>query len=185
MEWWLELGLKEVAVFALAINNLQREKKEVDTLLDLIKNSFERFSKQREFFEENGIKVNICGKIEMLPEDVQKPLHDVMNETKHNTNAILHIYIWYSSTQEYEDALVKSREQSINSELEMSQELLESNFYAPDFEPEILIRTSNEIRLSNFMLFQSKNWQISFVKNYWPEFSIWDLFKIIIGNGFQ
>ena len=59
MEWCLELGLKEVAVFALAINNLQRSKKEVDTLFELIKNSFERFSKQREFFEENGIKVNI------------------------------------------------------------------------------------------------------------------------------
>ena len=93
----------------------------------------------------------------MLPEDVQKPLLDVMDQTKHNTNAILHIYICYSSTQEYEDALEKSKEQSINEGIELTQELLESNFYVPFFEPDILIRTSDEIRLSNFMLFQSKN----------------------------
>ena len=59
---------------------------------------------------------------------------------------------------------------------------LESKFYAPGFEPDILIRTSNENRLSNFMLFQSKNCQISFVKNFWPDFSLWDLCKIILGK---
>ena len=78
----------------------------------------------------------------MLPENVQKPLLDVMDQTKHNTNAILHIYICYSSTQEYEDALEKSKEQSINERIELTQELLESNFYVPFFEPDILIRTS-------------------------------------------
>lgn len=175
MEWCLELGLKEVGVFALAINNLKRSKKEVEVLFELIKSSFEKFSKERDFFERNGIKVNVCGRIEMLPEDVQKPLHDVMEETKDNTNATLHIYICYGSTQELIDSVYKCREECTEQGVEYSQELLESKFYAPNFEPDILIRTSNEYRFSNFMLFQSKNCQINFVKNYWPDFSLWDL----------
>uniref|UniRef100_A0A7S3NCS8 Uncharacterized protein n=1 Tax=Euplotes harpa TaxID=151035 RepID=A0A7S3NCS8_9SPIT len=116
----------------------------------------------------------------MLPEEVQKPLIDVMEETKHHSKATLHLYICYSSTQEYMDAIEKSKEQCESKGEEITQEVVESNFYVPNFEPDILIRTSDEIRLSNFLIYQTKNCQINFVKNFWPDFSIWDLLKIII-----
>ncbi|CAI2379454.1 unnamed protein product [Moneuplotes crassus] len=180
MEWCLELGMKEVGVYALAINNLKRSKKELDTLFDLIKSSFQRFAKQREFFEKNGVKVNICGRLEMLPKDVQEPLFDVMEETKDNTNCTLHIYVCYSSTQEFIDGVYECKEEFKAKGTEYTQDLLDSKMYAPGFEPDILIRTSNENRLSNFFLFQSKNCQISYCKNYWPDFSLWDMLKIIL-----
>lgn len=182
MEWCLELGMKEVAVYALAINNLKRSKKEIEVLFELIKSSFQRFANERKFFEDNNIKVNICGRIDMLPEDVQLPLLDVMKETKDNKNATLHIYICYDSTQELVDAIYDCREECKTEGKEFSQEMLESHYYAPTFFPDILVRTSNENRLSNFMIMQSKNCQISFVKNFWPDFSLWDLCKIILGK---
>mmetsp|Transcript_28109 Transcript_28109/g.24840 ORF Transcript_28109/g.24840 Transcript_28109/m.24840 type:complete len:130 (+) Transcript_28109:379-768(+) len=116
----------------------------------------------------------------MLPKDVQQPLLDVMEETKNNTNAVLHIYVCYSSTQEFIDSVYQCKEEYKTKGTEFSEELLHSKFYAPNFEPDILIRTSNENRLSNFLLFQTKNCQISYIKNYWPDFSLWDMFKIIL-----
>ena len=70
MEWCLELGITEVSVFALAIDNLKRSKKEVDVLFSLVKNSFKQFADEREFFVKNEIRVRILGRLNLLPEDV-------------------------------------------------------------------------------------------------------------------
>lgn len=157
MEWCLELGITEVSVFALAIDNLKRSKKEVDVLFQLVKNSFKQFADEREFFVRNKIRVRILGRLELLPEDVQEPLFDVMEETKDYTNGTINIYICYNSIQEFIDSAHKCREECKTKGIEYSHEMLEENMYGGKISPKILIRTSDEVRLSNFMLFQGKN----------------------------
>ena len=107
-----------------------------------------------------------------------------MDETKDFTKGTINIYICYNSVQEFIDAAHKTREECKQDASNYTEDMFENNFYGGKIQPQILIRTSNEVRLSNFMLFQGKNWQINFVKNYWPDFSLWDFFKIILGNLF-
>ena len=157
MEWCLQLGISEVSVFALAIDNLKRSQKEVDVLFSLVKNSFKKFANEREFFVRNDVRVRILGRINLLPEDVQEPLYDVMEETQNNKSGTINIYICYNSVQEFIDCAHKCREECKETGAEYSDEMFESNFYGGKISPQILIRTSNEVRLSNFMLFQGKN----------------------------
>lgn len=70
MEWCLELGIKELTVFALSTDNLKRSKVEIDTLMRLAKDSFAKMAEKGGFMEQHGIQVNILGDLEMLPEDV-------------------------------------------------------------------------------------------------------------------
>jgi len=157
VEWCSLIGINEVSVFALSLDNLKREKKEVDTLMNLAKEQFAKFVKHGNLFIQNGIWVWVLGKLEALPEDVWESLYKVAKDTEQCSNMIFNLYICYDSTTEMEDTLTEMKG-------EYSEEKWEQGMYGGySVKPDILVRTSNEVRLSNFLLYQSKDSMISYI----------------------
>jgi ditrans,polycis-polyprenyl diphosphate synthase len=100
LEWSLELGIKELTVFALSTDNLKRSQVEVDTLMKLCKDSFAKMAEKGGFMQENGIQVKILGDIELLPEDVQEAMKRTEALTRENSNARLNVCLCYNSKHE-------------------------------------------------------------------------------------
>jgi len=110
----------------------------------------------------------------LLPDDVKESLIKIEKETVECSNMVFNLYICYDSTTEMQDILDEMKG-------EYTEDKWESGMYGGySVKPDILVRTSNEVRLSNFLLYQSKDSMISYVKNYWPDFSVIDFIKIMI-----
>jgi ditrans,polycis-polyprenyl diphosphate synthase len=110
MEWCLELGIKELTVFALSTDNLKRAQVEVDTLMRLAKETFAKMAEQGGFLEQNGIQVKIIGDMEMLPKDVAEAMKKTEELTKENRAARLNVCLCYSSKDEIAQAFENTAE---------------------------------------------------------------------------
>jgi len=162
MQWCLELGVKELTVFALSTDNLKRSQVEVDTLMRLARDSFTKMTEKEGFMDKNGIQVKILGDLDMLPEDVAKAMRTSMERTKHHDRARLNVCLCYNSKYEILQAVENLSEKHAKGQLKLSKD---GDITVEDFEkelyggynckPDILIRTSNEVRLSNFLLYQT------------------------------
>lgn len=224
LEWCLELGVRKVATFALAIENLNREKKELDYLFDLAKSQLKEMAAEKAFFDKFGVKVTIVGDLSLLPPDVTEALNEVSCLTKKNKNLELFLCFCYNSEFEIDRGLRKLKEEIENENNSKEEHELNKDFTPPKdeennknnisdlkskdsktenitsnknnsneskainfwnylmmkVEPDIIIRTSNEYRLSNFMTFQSTNSEIVFLKENWPEINWMCFLKIIL-----
>lgn len=100
MEWCLEMGIKELTVFALSTDNLKRSEVEVKTLMHLAKNSFGKMTENGGFMKERGIQVKILGDMDMLPEDVAQAMREAEKRTEDNTQCRLNVCLCYNSKQE-------------------------------------------------------------------------------------
>lgn len=175
-----DLGIKVLTVYAFSTENWKRPKKEVNFLMslpDMFLNSF-----LPEIMERN-IKMQVIGEIDGLPEYTKKPLIRAIEETKNNTGLILNFAMNYGSRHEIVSAVQKivadAKEgkvqvDSIDESL-INQYLMTSNLPEPD----LLIRTSGELRLSNFMLWQLAYTELWFTDTLWPDFSKEDLYEAI------
>ncbi|KRX08794.1 Decaprenyl diphosphate synthase-like protein [Pseudocohnilembus persalinus] len=204
LEWCLELGVNIVTVFAFAIENFNREQQEVDLLMDLAKTKLREMANEGEFLEYHQIKVNIIGDLTLLPKDVLKAMEEIMEITKNYKKMEFNICFAYNSSFEINQSLKKTQEtlqkqikendqqKSDNSQNDLIKNK-ENNQKVNDSPyqiflknlmisqpPDIIIRTSNEIRLSNFLIAQSTNSQLQFIKENWPEISIFSILSIII-----
>ena len=149
MEWSLELGIKELTVFALSTDNLKRSQLEVDTLMTLAKDSFAKMAEHGGFMEQHGIRVKILGDLDLLPEDVRAALRRAESLTEKHEKATLNVCLCYNSKHEILSAFDQVAESGT-----ATIESFESKLYGgSNCKPEILIRTSNEVRLSNFLLY--------------------------------
>ncbi len=190
MEWSLELGIKELTVFALSTDNLKRSQVEVETLMRLARDSFARMADNGGFMEQNGIKVKILGDLDLLPEDVRLAMLKAEDQTKNHDKATLNVCLCYNSKHEILSAFESVVDLHAQGKLPSQEKDKNAAPTVADFEaqlyggknirPDILIRTSNEIRLSNFMLYQTDESQYYFVDALWPDFSMWDFTKIIM-----
>ncbi|EGR34367.1 hypothetical protein IMG5_014640 [Ichthyophthirius multifiliis] len=174
LEWCLNLGVNQVSVFAFAIENFKRSQEEIEVLMNLAKKNLLEMAQKDEFLQQNNIKVNICGNIKLCKEDVQEAMKKIEELTKQNTKLQLDICFAYNSTFEIDNSI-----QNIIKQEDISIENFKKNLLIQN-NPDIIVRTSNEIRLSNFMIFQSNNSQLMFMKENWPEISIFTLAKIIL-----
>ncbi len=169
-----ELGIKELSFFAFSTENWQRDKEEVDGIFDLVlkhlKENYERFIHDK-------VKITTMGDISKLPKNLYELLVDVTNKTKHNTEFIVNIGLNYGSRSEIIRAcnnLINKGKKNITQQ-DFINELYTSSLKDPD----LIIRTSGEQRLSNFMLFQSAYSELYFTKTYWPDFNKKHLIKAI------
>lgn len=153
--WCKQMGIKQLTVYALSKDNLKRPKVEVDTLMNLCKNEFNGLSKPGGSIDRNRIKIRIFGDISLLPEDVQDVMRLSERRTQDYENGTLNICMCYSSKHEIFDAIENLAQKKAAGEVSkitpenFDKELLGGENVKPD----ILIRTSNEVRLSNFMLY--------------------------------
>ena len=147
-----------MTVFALSTDNLNRSKVELDTLMSLIKNSFSKMIENEGFFQKNGVQIKVLGDIKLLTEDVQEVLNRAERLTEENKMVRLNLCICYNSKNEIFEAVDSLSQKYQRKELgeDIKVEDFEKELYGGfNCKPEILIRTSNEIRLSNFLLYQT------------------------------
>lgn len=167
----LKKGVKTLSVFAFSTENFKRDKEEVDYLMNLI---VKYFRKKAKTFNENGIKVIISGRKINLCDDVIDAIDYIENYTKDNKKGILNICFNYGGVEEIIDASKKIALDYKNKDIDL--DLLDkktfSKYLYHDLEPiDLLIRTSGEYRISNFMLFQAAYSEFYFTDIYFPDFN--------------
>ena len=176
-----ELGIKYLTLYAFSTENWNRPKEEVDALMDLL---VETILNEIEELDENSVRLKAIGDIDNLPDKCRNALKEGIEKTKNNDNITLILALSYSSRWELTQAMkniakdIKAgdiEEGDINDSL-ISNYLSTNSF--PD--PELLIRTSGEHRISNFLLWQIAYAELYFTDVFWPEFRKRDFYKAII-----
>ncbi|MCM3759480.1 isoprenyl transferase [Alkalihalobacillus oceani] len=167
-----ELGVEVLTLYAFSTENWKRPKTEVDYLMKLP----ERFlGMELPKLKEENVKVRLMGSPEDLPDHTKKAVYHAVEETKHNNGLILNFALNYGSRFEMIEAIKKITKQieegSLRSE-EITDELFEQHLMTAELsDPDLLIRTSGEIRLSNFMLWQLAYSEFWFTDVLWPDFN--------------
>ena len=175
-----KLGVEYLTVYAFSTENWKRSEEEVGALMILFKNYLNDLIKA---VDTENIKVKIFGHIESLPKGLQTSIYKAMEKTKNNTGTTLCVALNYGGRDEITKAVKEIasdiKENKISIE-DINENLITNNLYTKDEpEPDLLIRTSGEIRLSNFLPWQLVYSEFIFVDKYWPDFSEQDLDEAI------
>jgi len=181
IETCAKLGIEFLTLYAFSTENWNRPKLEVDTLMKLLINSLK---KELVTLQENNIKLNAIGNLEQLPKSAQKELLDVIEKTKNNTRLTLTLALSYGSREELVNAIkticdkVKNNIISIGS---IDDSIINEHLYTQNLpDVDLLIRTSGEHRISNFLLWQIAYAELYFTNVLWPDFKEEDLYEAII-----
>lgn len=160
-------GVKVLSVYAFSTENFKRDKKEVDYLMDLFA---KKFKDELKDFMKNDIKVVFSGRKEPLPSDVLSAMDEVSEKTKNNSAGIFNVCLNYGGQYEIIDACKKIIDDKVKSD-DITLELFQKYLYQ-DLPPiDLLIRTSGEYRLSNFMMYQASYAEFYFTDTYFPDFN--------------
>ncbi len=176
-----ELGIKYLTLFTFSTENWKRPKGEVDALMHLF---VETIEKEIPTLNKNNIRLNAIGNINSLPRENRKKLLTTMSKTKHNTKMVLTLALAYGSRWEMLHAVKNIINDQAAGKLntgEISEEIFASYLDTAGMpDPELLIRTSGEERLSNFLLWQIAYAELYFTPTLWPDFGKEDFYKAII-----
>lgn len=166
------LGVKYLTMYAFSTENWKRPKEEVDFLMKLPQQFLEI---EIDELMENNVQVRMMGDIENLPSHTRTAVEDAMTRTANNTGLVLNFALNYGGRLEIIEATKKIAEQVMNQQLnigDIDEDAFESCLQSCQMpSPDLLIRTSGEVRLSNFMLWQLAYAEFYFTDVYWPEFS--------------
>ena len=161
----LDSGVKVLSVFAFSTENFNRPKEEVDFLMNLF---IKGFKKDSAFFNKENIKVVFSGRKEELKKDVIETMEYLSESTKNNTKGILNICLNYGGRSEIVDAVNHIIKDNLK---EVDEEVINNYLYNKLPDIDLLIRTSGEVRISNFMLWQLSYAELYFPKCYFPDFN--------------
>lgn len=165
-----EKGVKVLSAFVFSTENFKRSKEEVDYLMNLF---VKEFGTNFKIFKEKNIKVVFSGEKKGLPNDVQKVIAKMEQETINNAAGIFNVCINYGGRKEIVETSKKLAQMVVDEKIkieDISEELFKKNLYHDLPDIDLLIRTSGEIRLSNFMLYQLSYAELYFPKTYFPDF---------------
>lgn len=176
IDWAIELGIKEVTLYIFSTENFNRSKREKDFLFGLFREQFKKLKGSKRV-NEKDIRVNVIGKLDRFPKDMQKSVMEIIEKTKNKKGLVMNFAMGYGGRAEIVEAvrdIVKKKVPvgRINENLIKSCLCLKND-------PEIVIRPGGEVRTSNFLMWQSAYSEWFFTKKLWPEFSKKDLLKII------
>ena len=160
-----KLGIKYVTFYAFSTENWKRPKDEVDEIFRLAKKCIDD---NKDDFNKNNIRLNFVGNIDKLPNDLKIAIKNCIKDTKNNDGFVITIAINYGARAEIISAINKIIKAGIKSVDEKTFEKYLQTAGIPD--PDFVIRTSGEYRLSNFLLYQSAYSELYFPKKYWPDF---------------
>lgn len=176
----IDRGVEVLSVYAFSEQNFNRSEEEVSYLMDIFVNMFK---KECNKIHEEGIKIVFSGRRNRLRKDVVQAMEEITEKTKNNTKGIFNICIGYSGQQEVADAVKKACELYKNGDIsidDITPDFVQQNMYQ-DLPPvDLMIRTSGEHRLSNFMLYQCSYAEFYFPKVYFPDFSKEEFEKAIL-----
>ena len=173
------LGVKNLTVYAISIENYNRPAYEVEALMGLVLSFF-----KMQLFHDNHVSFHVVGDMQRLPQSVQDKLNSMMAETEGYDGMAMTIAMPYSSKLEFVNTTKIIAEKVKNGEMaidDITEETIEKNLWTnwmPD--PDLLIRTGGEVRISNYLLWQCAYSEFYFCDSYWPDFSEEELHKAII-----
>lgn len=176
-----ELGVKYLTLYAFSQENWKRPKSEVDALMNLLVNAIDQ---ELENLMKNNIKVKVIGDFYSLPLEVQNKLNLLIKTTTNNTGLTVILALSYSSQWEIVQAvklILKDFKNGKITENDIDKELFSKYLQTADIpDPELLIRTSGELRVSNFLLWQIAYTEFYFTKTLWPDFRKEHLYEAIL-----
>ena len=181
VETCAKLGIENLTLYAFSTENWKRPKLEVDTLMKLLISSLK---KEFETLQKNNIRLNCIGNIDLLPSSAKKELLAVIERTKNNSRMTLTLALSYGSREELLNAVkiisekVKNNIISIDS---LDESIINQHLYTHNLpDVDLVIRTSGEHRISNFLLWQIAYAEFYFTEVLWPDFKEDDLYEAII-----
>jgi undecaprenyl diphosphate synthase len=175
----IEFGIQYLTIFAFSTENWDRPKDEIDNLMDLMNSYLKSQSKK---FIEGGIKILISGSLDNVKNNIKDQVLELQSATKDNNKITLNVAFDYGSRREIVDAFKKIisnmdlKDNTIDTIDTIDEDLISQNLYNPQMpDPDLIIRTSGEKRLSNFLLWQSAYSEFYFTDTLWPDFGKEDL----------
>ena len=176
-----------MSVYAFSLENMKRSQDEVDTLMNIARLKLREIEKSLDQIHAQKICVRIVGKLDLLPDDIKQASYRLMNATENYQNFILNVCLYYTSRNEIASVLKDLAKGCENGLIEVNdiddhlimQSLIVSSSHTGHL-PDIFLRTSGELRLSDFMLLQCRFSMWIFADVYWPAFHVWHLYWIIL-----
>jgi len=176
----LKIGISHLTLYAFSTENWQRPQSEIAALMTLLKKFLE--SEQKEMLD-NNIRLYAIGQTERLPKNVRQVLYNTMTLTKKNDGMLLILALSYGGRDEIvkmvKEIVVKAKNDSINTD-EITSAIISEHLYTSEIpDPDLLIRTSGEMRISNFLLWQIAYTEIYFTDTLWPDFGKDEFVRIL------
>ena len=176
-----EIGTEAITLYAFSSENWNRPKTEVDALMNLLISSLK---KELPNFQKNSIQVSAIGRLKNLPAKAQKTLQEVIEATKKNSRVVLTLALSYGSREEIVNAVKNISKKVVNNELsieEIDENIINNHLYTVSLpEVDLVIRTSGEQRISNFLLWQIAYAEFHFTEVLWPDFRKVDFYKAVL-----
>ena len=175
-EDFFKKGVPVVTIYAFSTENWKRKQEEVEYLMELLEKAVdEEFHKAME----KGARILVSGRYQELPGELPRKCEDVMERSRDNTQGTLNICLNYGGRVEIVDAVRALVHQGYSAE-EITEESISENLYQPELgDPDVIVRTSGEKRLSGFQLWGSAYSELMFVDKYWPDFGPEDVDHVI------
>lgn len=175
-----DIGVKVLTLYTFSTENWNRPRREIDALFGLLK---EYVDKEEDRFNENNVRFSVIGRMAGLSVPIQERLKEVMESTKNNTAMRLCLALNYGARLEIIDAARLMAQDAIEGRLsldDIDEKIFSRYLYTKEIpDPDLLIRTSGESRISNFLLWQISYSELYFTKKFWPDFGRNDLKKAI------
>lgn len=182
LEWCVDLGIDIVTVYAFSTENFNRAENEVHDLMDLFSETFRNISENKKIHK-NEVRINAVGKLDMFPEDVREAIAIAEDATSKYQKRLINIALGYDGRAEIVDAFKKIATDVQDGKIkpeDIDEEMINDNLYTAGLEdPNLVIRTSGEERLSGFLLWQSSYSELYFTDSLWPELRKVDFLRAI------
>jgi undecaprenyl diphosphate synthase len=176
----IEIGVKYLTIYAFSSENWNRPKEEVDYLMSLL---YEYLSKESQELIDSGVKIVVSGNLNSVEEKLKNKIRQVEELSKNNSKLTLSVAFSYGARQEIVDAVKKIAIAVKNQEIiidDIDEDLFKKHLYHPEIpDPDLLIRTAGDLRISNFLLWQIAYTEFYFSEKFWPEFDKFELLKAI------
>ena len=184
LDWCMDLGVKSVTLYTFSTENFLRSSQEVDEIMRITEEKLGELLKA-ERIHKNKVRVKVIGRPDLLPESLQKMIEQIEEATKDYDEHFLNLALAYGGRAEIVDAAKRIAQKVRSGRLasdEIDEDVFESHLYTahmPQQDPDLIIRTSGEERLSGFLLWQSAYSELCFLDVYWPAFRRIDLLRAI------
>ena len=176
----IEIGVKYLTIYAFSSENWNRPQEEVKYLMDLL---YDYLAKESSELMKRGIKIIVSGNLDNVEERLKNKIEQVEELSKNNTKLTLNVAFSYGARQEIVDATKKIAVAVKNQEIiieDVNENLFSNYLYHPEIpDPDLLIRTAGDLRISNFLLWQIAYTELYFSEKFWPEFNKSELLKAI------
>ncbi len=184
LRWCLDLGVQSVTLYLFSTENFNRPRDEVQKLMRLFEKRLQKIMDNQEIHK-HKVRIKAIGRLNLLPERLQKIIKKIEDETKNYDKHFLNLAIAYGGRAEIIDTAKKIAGKVLEGKLsinDIDEKTFEKNLYTahlPKQDPDLIIRTSGEERLSGFLLYQSAYSELCFIDVYWPEFRRIDLLRAV------